>query len=111
MFDVESLRRIINNLDYKKSVKGGDNFASHVSTQYTSCFNDVIKAFKGKDVSDESSVCSVNLMFTAVTKQGMASPYPPQMTEASFSEYTWDEVMEDMVEMHSIPVLGKNDVD
>ena len=61
VFDVESLRRIINNLDYKKSVKGGDNFASRMYLlNIQKLFStDVIKAFQRKeDVSDESSVCT-----------------------------------------------------
>ena len=48
VFDTNSLKRIINNLDYKRSVSGGDNNASrmyllNLQKLFTS---DVIKAFK-----------------------------------------------------------------
>ena len=49
VFDTKSLKRIINNLDYKRSVSGGDNNASrmyllNIQKLFSS---DVIKAFKG----------------------------------------------------------------
>lgn len=57
------------------------------------------------------SVLSELDVHISVTKQGIGITISSaDDCEASFSEYTWDEVMEDMVEMHSIPVLGKNDV-
>ena len=48
VFSTESLKRIIANLDYKKTVKGGDNYASqmyllNIQKLFSS---DVIKAFK-----------------------------------------------------------------
>ena len=46
----------------------------------------------------------------SLTLNGIGVVIAPEHEDPSFSEYTWDEVMEDMVEMHSIPVLGKNDV-
>jgi hypothetical protein len=59
VFPVESLKKIIDNLDYKKSVKGGDNYASqmyllNIQKLFSS---DVIKAFKKEpDVSDKNVV-------------------------------------------------------
>lgn len=58
VFDVRSLKRIIDNLDYKKSVKGGDNFASRMYLlNLQKLFStDVIKSFRRKDnVCDEST--------------------------------------------------------
>ena len=61
VFPVESLKKIIDNLDYKKSVKGGDNFASqmyllNIQKLFSS---DVIKAFKKEtDVFDKNTVCT-----------------------------------------------------
>ena len=48
VFDVPSLKRIINNLDYKKSVSGGDNNASRMYLlNLQKLFStDVIKAYK-----------------------------------------------------------------
>lgn len=48
VFDVPSLRRIINNLDYKRSVSGGDNNASRMYLlNLQKLFStDVIKAYK-----------------------------------------------------------------
>ena len=59
VFPVESLKRIIDNLDFKKSVKGGDNYASqmyllNIQKLFSS---DVIKAFKKEpNVSDKNVV-------------------------------------------------------
>ena len=55
VFDTNSLKRIINNLDYKRSVSGGDNNASrmyllNLQKLYSS---DVIKAFK--EMKDEKT--------------------------------------------------------
>jgi len=51
VFDTNSLRRIIDNLDYKKSVRGGDHNASkmYLLNLQKLFSSDVIKAFK-KDV-------------------------------------------------------------
>jgi hypothetical protein len=48
VFDTKSLRRIIDNLDYKKSVSGGDNNASrmYLLNLQKLFSSDVIKAFK-----------------------------------------------------------------
>ena len=48
MFDVPSLRRIIDNLDYKRSVSGGDNNASRMYLlNLQKLFStDVIKAYR-----------------------------------------------------------------
>ena len=51
VFDTKSLRKIISNLDYKKSVSGGDNNASRMYLlNLKKLFSsDVIKAFKGQE--------------------------------------------------------------
>lgn len=51
VFDVKALRRIIDNLDYKKSVRGGDNYAAKMYLlNIKKLFStDVIKAFQRKD--------------------------------------------------------------
>jgi hypothetical protein len=51
VFDTDSLRRIIDNLDYKRSVSGGDNNASkmYLLNLQKLFSSDVIKAYK-KDV-------------------------------------------------------------
>ncbi len=56
VFDTSSLKRIINNLDYKKSVSGGDNNASrmYLLNLQKLFSSDVIKAFKEKQ--DEQKV-------------------------------------------------------
>ena len=57
VFDVKALRRIIDNLDYKKSVRGGDNYAAKMYLlNIKKLFStDVIKAFQRKDnVCDKS---------------------------------------------------------
>jgi hypothetical protein len=48
VFDTSSLKRIINNLDYKRSVSGGDNNASrmYLLNLQKLFSSDVIKAFK-----------------------------------------------------------------
>ena len=48
VFDTNSLKRIINNLDYKKSVSGGDNNAArmYLLNLQKLFSSDVIKAFK-----------------------------------------------------------------
>ena len=48
VFDTNSLKRIINNLDYKRSVSGGDNNASrmYLLNLQKLVSSDVIKAFK-----------------------------------------------------------------
>ena len=50
VFDTNSLKRIIDNLDYKKSVSGGDNKASrlYLLNLQKLFSSDVIKAFKEK---------------------------------------------------------------
>ena len=50
VFDTKSLRRIISNLDYKKSVSGGDHNASrmYLLNLQKLFSSDVIKAFKEK---------------------------------------------------------------
>ena len=49
VFDVNSLRKIINNLDSKKIVKGGDHHASrmYLLNLQKLFSSDVIKTFKG----------------------------------------------------------------
>ena len=56
VFDTASLKRIINNLDYKRSVLGGDNNASrmYLLNLQKLFSSDVIKAFKEKQ--DEQKV-------------------------------------------------------
>lgn len=51
VFETSSLRRIINNLDYKRTVKGGDNYASkmYLLNLQKLFSSDVIKAYK-KDI-------------------------------------------------------------
>tara|TARA_Y100001972_G_C7463228_1_gene236279 strand:+ start:158 stop:586 length:429 start_codon:yes stop_codon:yes gene_type:complete len=51
VFDTKSLKKIINNLDYKKTVTGGDNNASrlYLLNLQKLFSSDVIKAFKGKE--------------------------------------------------------------
>jgi hypothetical protein len=51
VFDTKSLRKIISNLDYKKSVSGGDNNAARMYLlNLKKLFSsDVIKAFKGQE--------------------------------------------------------------
>jgi hypothetical protein len=50
VFDTKSLKRIIDNLDYKRTVSGGDNNASRMYLLNLSKLfsSDVIKAFKDK---------------------------------------------------------------
>ena len=57
VFETKNLKKIINNLDYKRSVKGGDNNASrmyllNIQKLFSS---DVIKAFK-KEIKDATNV-------------------------------------------------------
>jgi hypothetical protein len=49
VFNTESLKKIINNLDYKRSVSGGDNNASkmYLLNLQKLFSSDVIKSFKG----------------------------------------------------------------
>ena len=51
MFDTNSLKKIIKNLDSKKSVSGGDNNASrmYLLNLQKLFSSDVIKQFKGVD--------------------------------------------------------------
>ena len=51
VFDTNSLKKIIKNLDYKKSVSGGDNNASrmYLLNLQKLFSSDVIKQFKGVD--------------------------------------------------------------
>jgi len=51
VFETSSLRRIIDNLDYKRTVKGGDNYASkmYLLNLQKLFSSDVIKAYK-KDI-------------------------------------------------------------
>ena len=51
VFDTKSLKRIIKNLDYKRSVSGGDNNAArmYLLNLQKLFSSDVIKAFKGKE--------------------------------------------------------------
>jgi hypothetical protein len=51
VFETDSLRRIIDNLDYKRTVKGGDNYASkmYLLNLQKLFSSDVIKAYK-KDI-------------------------------------------------------------
>lgn len=54
VFDTNSLKRIINNLDYKRSVSGGDNNASrmYLLNLQKLFSSDVIKAFKEKQYEE-----------------------------------------------------------
>lgn len=56
VFETESLKRIIDNLDYKRSVNGGDNYASkmYLLNLQKLFSSDVIKAFKQKKDVDTS---------------------------------------------------------
>ena len=56
VFDTTSLKRIINNLDYKRSVSGGDNNASrmYLLNLQKLFSSDVIKAFKEKGNETET---------------------------------------------------------
>jgi hypothetical protein len=60
VFDTKSLKRIIENLDYKKSVSGGDNNASrmYLLNLQKLFSSDVIKAFKEKQDEAQQSVQS-----------------------------------------------------
>ena len=51
VFNTQSLKKIINNLDFKKSVSGGDNMASrmYLLNLQKLFSSDVIKAFKAKE--------------------------------------------------------------
>lgn len=57
VFDTASLKRIINNLDYKRSVSGGDNNASrmYLLNLQKLFSSDVIKAFKEKQYEQKVS--------------------------------------------------------
>jgi hypothetical protein len=59
VFDVPSLKRIIDNLDYKRTVSGGDNYASKMYLlNIQKLFStDVIKAYKN-DGKESKSVLS-----------------------------------------------------
>lgn len=56
VFETESLKRIIDNLDYKRSVNGGDNYASkmYLLNLQKLFSSDVIKSFKQKKDVDTS---------------------------------------------------------
>ena len=60
VFDTKSLKRISDNLDYKKSVSGGDNNASrlYLLNLQKLFSSDVIKAFKEKQDEAQQSVQS-----------------------------------------------------
>ena len=55
VFDVPSLKRIIENLDYKKSVSGGDNNASrmYLLNLQKLFSSDVIKAYKDEQQASQ----------------------------------------------------------
>ena len=55
VFDVPSLKRIIDNLDYKKSVSGGDNNASrmYLLNLQKLFSSDVIKAYKDEQQASQ----------------------------------------------------------
>ena len=57
VFDTNSLKRIINNLDYKRSVAGGDNNASrmYLLNLQKLFSSDVIKAFKEEKCNEEQA--------------------------------------------------------
>jgi len=57
VFDTNSLKRIIDNLDYKKSVSGGDNNASrmYLLNLQKLFSSDVIKAFKEKKDNEQQA--------------------------------------------------------
>src|SRR6056300_1615351 len=57
VFDTNSLKRIINNLDYKKSVSGGDNNAArmYLLNLQKLFSSDVIKAFKEEKCNEEQA--------------------------------------------------------
>lgn len=57
VFDTKSLKRIINNLDYKRTVSGGDNNASRMYLLNLSKLfsSDVIKAFKESENEKEAT--------------------------------------------------------
>jgi len=57
VFDTNSLKRIIDNLDYKKSVSGGDNKAArmYLLNLQKLFSSDVIKAFKEKKGDEQQT--------------------------------------------------------
>mgnify|MGYP003650516613 CR=1 FL=1 len=55
------------------------------------------------------SVLSELDVHLSITKNGIAVVISADDAETSFSEYNWDELLDDMVEQHSIPVLASND--
>ena len=57
VFDTNSLKRIIDNLDYKKSVSGGDNKAArmYLLNLQKLFSSDVIKAFKEKKGNEQQT--------------------------------------------------------
>jgi|TARA_X000001388_G_C2189443_1_gene106914 uncharacterized ubiquitin-like protein YukD len=57
VFDTNSLKRIIDNLDYKKSVSGGDNKAArmYLLNLQKLFSSDVIKAFKEKKDNEQQA--------------------------------------------------------
>jgi hypothetical protein len=57
VFDTNALKRIIDNLDYKKSVSGGDNKASrlYLLNLQKLFSSDVIKAFKEKKDNEQQA--------------------------------------------------------
>jgi hypothetical protein len=56
------------------------------------------------------SVLSELDVHMSITKNGIGVTISSgQDCETSFSEYTWDELIDDTVEAHTIPVLKEND--
>ncbi len=45
----------------------------------------------------------------SITKQGIGVTISGEEADTSFSEYTWDELSDDMIEQHAVPVLASND--
>ena len=57
------------------------------------------------------SVLSELDVHIAVTKQGIGITISSaDDCEASFSEYTWDDVLKTLIDSHTVAVLRKNDV-
>jgi hypothetical protein len=55
------------------------------------------------------SVLSELDVHLSLTKQGIGVVISGGDAETSFSEYTWDELIDDIIDQHSIPVLASND--
>ena len=55
------------------------------------------------------SVLSELDVHLSITKNGIAVVISGGDSETSFSEYAWDELADDIIDQHAIPVLASND--